>query len=179
MKSFKFIFIVFAVALISCNNEEKDFAQQYDELMKENDRIEQVHRKFLNSREDLIKNHQEVMQQMETMAIEDSTLIEDMARHEVILKKHEGILAGHEQMLQGHKELKQNFGNLSTDQIKAQIIEMENVQGTIKNDQDNMRQEHDLLIQEHQNIRGNLRENSLDITLNVIKINNLWLFMWS
>lgn len=160
----KLIFVLLALVLVGCNDEEKDFAEQYDELMKENDRIEQVHTNFKNSREELIKSHQEIMQQMETMEIEDSTILEDMAQHEVILKKHEGMLAGHEEMLQGHKELKQNFGNLSTDQIKAQIIEMKNVQERIKQDQSTMKREHDLLIEDHQNIRGNLRENTMDIT---------------
>lgn len=160
----KLIFVLLALVLIGCNDEEKDFAEQYDELMKENDRIEQVHTNFKNSREELIKSHQEVMQQMEAMEIEDSTILEDMAQHEVILKKHEGMLAGHEEMLQGHKELKQNFGNLSTDQIKAQINEMKNVQERIKQDQSTMKREHDLLIEDHQDIRGNLREDTLDIT---------------
>lgn len=164
MKKSNLVIFLLALVIIGCNDEEKDFAEQYDELMKENDRIEQVHRNFQNSREELIRNHQEVMKQMETMAIEDSTIIEDMAQHDVILKKHEGMLAGHEQMLQGHKELKQNFGNLSTDQIKAQIIEMENVQERIKQDQNTMREEHDRLIEDHQKIRGNLRENTMDIT---------------
>lgn len=164
MRKNKLIFVILALIFMGCNDEEKDFAEQYDELMKENDRIEQVHNNFKNSRDELIQNHQEVMRQMETMEFEDSTIVLAMAQHEVILKKHEGILAGHEEMLQGHKELKQNFGNLSTDQIKAQIIEMENVQERIKQDQNTMRQEHERLIEDHQKIRGNLREDTMDIT---------------
>lgn len=73
---------------MGCNVEEKGFAEQYDGLIKENDRIEQVHSNFKNSREELIQNHQEVMQQMESMEIEDSTNIMECR-------------PGHEKMLQG------------------------------------------------------------------------------
>lgn len=166
MKKNRLILVLLALVLVGCNDEEKDFADQYDELMKENDRIEQVHNNFKNSREELIQNHQEVMQQMESIEIEDSTVLENMAQHEVILKKHEGMLAGHEEILKGHRELKQNFGNLSTDQIKAQIIEMENVQKRIKQDQSAMKREHELLIEDHQQIREKFRKNKMDITFN-------------
>lgn len=156
MKKIILILSIVAGVVLGCNDDKSSFTEEYDQLMTQNDSIEQVHNQFRDTHHQMLLEHDELAQQLESTEVEDSTVFEDMAQHEVILKKHEALLAGHGELIQGHEELKNNFGNLSTDEMRVQISEMKNNHDKIQSDQKEMRDEHDQLMKEHANLRDQI-----------------------
>lgn len=152
MKKIGIVFMLVAAVFIGCNDDKKTFTEQYDNLIQESDSLEQVHMKFEEANKEMANNHQDLMQRMDSIQIQDSTFVTKMVEHDVILKRHESLLAGHQKLIEGHKELRSNFGNLSTEEMQAQISVMQDNHAKIKEDHNNMRKDHDRLIQEHENL---------------------------
>lgn len=160
MKKIGIVLTFVAAVFLSCNDDKKTFTEQYDNLIQESDSLEQIHMKFEEANKDMAKNHQELMQRLDTMQIQDSSFVTKMVEHDVILKRHESLIAGHQKLIQGHKELRNNFGNLTTEEMEAQISVMKDNHAKLKEDHNNMRQDHDRLIREHQDLELQFRENS-------------------
>lgn len=162
MKNYSLV-LVLLLAIISCNDDKKTFTDQYDKLMKQNDSIEQAHMEFQQHNEQMAMEHQELVAQLQGGEIEDSTWLEDLARHEVLLKKHQGILAGLQEMIKGHQELKDGFGAMSTDEMKIQIDEMSQLHDQIEDEHDTMREEQENMREEHNKIKEELQNNASQI----------------
>ena len=158
MKKLTFIFALVAMAFTSCDDGSKGLAEEHDSLMRDSDSIQEVHAELQSNLQALRTEYQSLSQELAAGPVEDSTWLENLAQHEVLLQKHEGMLAGHEQMIQGHDAMRNDFNNLSNDEKRAQLDEMKNVHDQIEDDHGTIRSEQETMMDEHKNIRENWKD---------------------
>lgn len=158
MKKFTSVLILMVLSIVSCNGDKKDFTEEYNKMLTESDSIHKTHIQYQKKNEMMMMEHKAIVEEIQNVEVKDSTVFENLAQHEVIIKKHEGMLKSHEILLEGHEELRANFGNLTPDEMKAQISEMKEVHKKIKEEHSIMRQEHERLMQEHENIRTKFKD---------------------
>ncbi|WP_373519558.1 hypothetical protein [Pricia sp.] len=151
----KLVILLFTTALVAvgCDDKKKDLSAQFDTLMKENDSVETVHQEFEEIHKEMMAEHQRFTQELEGMEVQDSTILEDVAKHEVILKNHDAIIESHGEIIEGHKDLKADFDQMSDVEMEAQIKEMKEGHDEMMSEHATMEEEHDMMMNEHQAMR--------------------------
>ena len=111
-------FFTFLLVLVGCENtQKKELAAKFDKLEMQHDSLEQVHAEFKTVHSEMTQKHQEFTTALEGMELQDSTILEDVAKHEAILKKHEATIEGHDAMIAAHEELKAGFEEKSEEKL--------------------------------------------------------------
>ena len=159
MKNLFFLLFVAVFMLTNCEDKKKNLTAKYDELMKQADSIEASHQDFMKTHNEMADMHDKFKQQLEGMELQDSTVIEDIAKHDVILKRHDVTLESHTEMFENHKNLKSEFDAMTNLEMEAKIEEMEQDHEKIKSEHATMEDEHNTIMNEHDAIEKALNEN--------------------
>ena len=158
MKNLCIALFVTALVAVGCDDKKKDLKAQFDTLMTESDSIEGNHQEFEKIHNKMKAEHQKFTQKLDSMPVQDSTALEDMAKHEVILKSHDAILGGHAELIGGHNELKSEFDQASDVEMQAQIDQIKKDHDKMMREHITMQDEHETIMAEHQDIENRLAE---------------------
>ena len=158
MKKLCILLFATATMVVGCDDKKKDLQAQFNTLNKENDSIEANHLEFEEAHKQMLAEHQKFSEELKTVTVKDSTVLEDMAKHEVILKSHDAILKSHTELMKGHKQLKSDFEGFSDIEMQAQIDQMKDDHDKMMEEHTTMQDEHTLIMNEHQNIEKRLAE---------------------
>lgn len=158
MKKICILLFVTALVAIGCDNKKKSLNAQFETLMKESDSIESSHQKFEKIHSEMMAEHQKYTEDLKGMELQDSTLLGDLAKHEVILKRHDAILESHAELIGGHKQLTADFDKLSDVEMEAQIEQMEEDHDKMIEEHAAMEEEHEMIMKGHQGIKNKMAE---------------------
>ncbi len=158
MRTIIMILFVAAFAMTSCENDRQKLSDSFDKLQKESDSLLQKHNDLKSHHEMHAASFVSLSERMAGVALEDSSWLEKLANHEVILKGHEAEFQKVEQLFAGHRELKTNFPNLTTEEKQSQIDAMSNDLDEIKDTQNSLESDHDKLDKELTKIEEDLRK---------------------
>ena len=152
--------LLFSIALVftSCDDKKKGLSAEYDELMTQGDSIEVAHQEFMTTHNKMADMHQKFTEQLSAMEIEDLTLLEDIAKHDVILKRHDAIIESHAELFEAHKTFKSEFDAMTDVEMQSKIEEMKNGHEKIRNEHAEMESEHDMIMSEHKAIEKKLMQ---------------------
>jgi hypothetical protein len=153
-----FIFIATAFLAVGCDSKKKDLAKQSETLMKEGDSIEVSHQEFEEIHKGMMTEHEKFTEQLKAMEVQDSTLLGDLAKHEVILKRHDAIILSHAELIGGHKQLEADFDQLSEVEMEAQIKQIKEDQDKMLKEHTTMEEEHEMMMKEHEVIKKTMEE---------------------
>ncbi|MBT0607374.1 hypothetical protein [Aequorivita echinoideorum] len=157
MRTFRILTtFLFATLLLACNNKNTDFEDKLAKLQKENDSIANVQNQIKQEHTAMMKQHEEFMEEISSGNLSDSTLVRDMAQHEVMLKKQDAVIKANDELMQGHNQLKQDFATLPEAEKEAQLKEMMDDHDRIMKDQDMLQKEIEQMKDEHSKMRENL-----------------------
>lgn len=146
MRNILMILVVVAIAMTSCNNDKNELSTSFDNLQKESDSLLQVHTALKNHHKLHMDAYVSVNERLTGVTLEDSSWLETLASHQVVLKSHEAEIVKAEQLFTGHSELKANFNNLTTpEEMQAQIDAMTADLEAIKNAQSTLSADHEKL----------------------------------
>src|SRR5690606_4867889 len=109
MRTILMILVVAAIAMTSCNNDRQNLSDSFDKLQKESDSLLQNHNALRSHHQMHAASHASLSERMAGVALVDSSWLETLANHEVLLKSHEAEFQKVEQLFEGHRELKTNF----------------------------------------------------------------------
>lgn len=154
--------VILALTVMGCNTQNKDLTAQFDTLQKENDSIEVAHQAFNDTHDEMMAMHREFTEELKQVEVQDSTIMEDVAQHEAILKQHDAVLESHSEIINGHKELKADFESMTDVQMKAQIKQMKEDHDQMMQEHDKLEEEHAMMMEEHQAIREKLDATQMD-----------------
>lgn len=157
MKNILMIFVVAAIAMTSCDNDRQNLSDSFDKLQRESDSLQQNHNALKSHHEMHSASHASVNERMTGVALEDSSWLETLSNHKVVLKSHEAEFQKVEQLFEGHRELKTNFGSLNTDEKQAQVDAMSNDLDEIRDIQNSLKSDHDRLDSELSDIEEGFR----------------------
>ncbi len=158
MKRLTMLLFTIALVFTSCDDKKKGLTAKYDDLMKQGDSIEVAHQEFMTTHNKMADMHQKFTEQLSAMEIEDSTLLEDIAKHDVILKRHDAIIESHTELFETHKTLKSEFDMMTDVEMESKIEEMKNGHEKIKSEHSEMENEHDMIMSEHEAIEKKLMQ---------------------
>jgi chromosome segregation ATPase len=159
MRTILMILVVAAIAMTSCDNDTQNLSDSFDKLQRESDSLLQNHNALKSHHDMHIASHASLNERMAGVALQDSSWLETLANHEVVLKAHEAEFQKVEQLFAGHIELKNNFTNLSTEEKQAQIDAMSNDLNEIKDLQKGLESDHEKLDEELNRIAEDFRIN--------------------
>lgn len=157
MKNILMILVVAAVALTSCDNDKQKLSDSFDKLQRESDSLLQNHNALKSHHERHSASHASISERMTGVALEDSSWLETLSNHKVVLKGHEAEFQKVEQLFEGHRELRNSFGSLSTEEKQAQIDAMSNDHDEIKDIQNTLSSDHERLDSELSDIDEDFR----------------------
>jgi chromosome segregation ATPase len=157
MKTILMIFVVAAIAMTSCDNDRQNLSDSFDKLQRESDSLLQNHNALKSHHDMHVASHASVNERMAGATLQDSSWLETLANHEVVLRGHEAEIQKVEQLFEGHRELKANFGNLTTEEKQAQIDAMSNDLNEIKDVQKGLESDHEKLDEELNRIAEEFR----------------------
>ncbi len=158
MKNILMILAVVAISFTACDDQTKNLSEKFEDLQKESDSINQAHSALMAQHEQFKADHAAISQQLMGRELEDSTWLEDLARHEVVLKNHEAQMAKHDELIRGHQELRNTFSSLTAEQMEEQISMMRDNHDAIMNDHETMRDDHEQIRDELESIREDVNE---------------------
>lgn len=158
MKRLFILFFASVLMFTNCEDKKKDLNAKYDELIRQGDSIEVAHQDFMKAHNDMSGMHQNFSEQLASTEIKDSTVMEDIAKHEVILKRHDAILESHNTMFENHKNLKSDFDAMTDLEMEAKIAEMKDGHQQIMDEHAKMEDEHEMIMNEHESIKKTLSE---------------------
>ncbi|TXD80971.1 hypothetical protein ESY86_19605 [Subsaximicrobium wynnwilliamsii] len=158
MKKVCILLFATALMLVGCDNKKKDLTAQSETLMKESDSIEASHQKFEEIHKEMMTEHEKFTERLKGMEVQDSTLLGDLAKHEVILKSHDAIIESHADLIAGHKQLKADFDQLSEVEMEAQLKQIEEDHDRLMKEHATMEEEHEMMMKEHQDIKEIMTE---------------------
>lgn len=161
MRNILMIFVVVAIAMTSCNNDNQNLSTSFDNLQKESDSLLQVHTTLKNHHSMHMDAYAALTERMAGVSLQDSTWLVTLANQEVVFKNHEAEIQKVEQLLTGHNELKANFGTLTAEEMQAQIDAMAADHQEIKNAQSILTTDHEKLANELAQIEGDFKKQEL------------------
>ncbi|MDN3492473.1 hypothetical protein [Winogradskyella bathintestinalis] len=158
MKKISILLFTAALIFISCDDNKKNMTNQFDILMKESDSIEVAHTKFADTHKQMVNEHNAFSEELNGMELQDSTILDDVAKHGVMLERHDAILMSHNEIMKSHSNLRAKFDNLSDVEKTAKIEEMEKGHDKMMREHATMKDEHDAMKTDYNTIREKISD---------------------
>ncbi len=158
MKRYVIILAVAFFAVSACGDQNNKVQEDFDKLMTQNDSIEKVQSTFENTHQEMTQEYEELSQRLEGGEVQDTTMLENLAKKEVILKNHETWMSSHKDMISAHSELRSDFNNMSDAEKQAQISKMKSDHQSIMSEHETMRSDHDQMKKDFEDMRKKLND---------------------
>lgn len=162
MRKLNTLCIAILLMFTNCDDKKKDLTAQYDELMKQGDSIEVAHQDFMKTHNKMSDVHQKFKEDIKSITLEDSTILADIARHDVILKRHDALIKSHDELFEMHSNLKSELDAMTDAEMEAKIAEMKVGHEKIRSEHASMEKEHDMIMDEHKAIEKAITESPVE-----------------
>ncbi|WP_439150920.1 hypothetical protein [Winogradskyella sp.] len=152
----KIYLLLLSVMLFCCDNDKKGLIEEYDTIVKKSDRIRTVHQNLAAQHDKMTAEHYKLSEELKGIDIMDSTLLEDMRKHGMMLERHDAILKSHQEIIDAHNTTDPNFDELNAIELQDKIDSMKKWHETMRNDHEMMKNEHNRIMDEHKSLKEKL-----------------------
>ncbi|WP_179345648.1 hypothetical protein [Winogradskyella ursingii] len=156
MKKLSILLSITALIFLGCNNEKKELKAEYDAFVKKSDSIHMAHNEFEDRHDKMLSEHQKFSEQLASMEVKDSTVMEDLRKFGLMIERHDAIIKSHREIIDAHKNNPPNFDEISTLEFNDKVEEMRDWHDRVMNDHDLMKDEHEKMQVTYRNIKENL-----------------------
>ncbi|WP_179005857.1 hypothetical protein [Winogradskyella forsetii] len=148
--------LILTVMVFGCDNEKKELMAEYDNVAKKSDSINTVHQDMESHHSKMIEEHNKFSEELQGMEIKDSSVLENISKHGMMLERHDAILKSHKEIMEAQDNATPNFEDLSNIEISEKIDKMKAWHERMRNDHEMMKNEHEKIMQEHKSVKERL-----------------------
>lgn len=164
MKNLKFAIISMSVSALawSCQSGPSETDNAYAEIVSMTDSIQMMNNNLKDSLQMAMNMNQKMMGAMDTMANKDSSMMANMAQHQIVFQEQKASIDKIDAMISDFEnfETEHDKGEMKEADVKAQVDQIKEEQKDILDQQDHIKNELDKIQNDNKDAMQKMNDKS-------------------